>query len=68
MTDTEREVKELESGMRIFAWIVILIMVISGGAMIFLNTIETKKKFMSECRKDHKQYECDALWGQARWP
>lgn len=66
MTDTERDVEKLESGMRIFAWTVILIMVAAGSAMFALNMRDTKKTFMSECRKDHKQYECDVLWGQSR--
>lgn len=24
---------------------------------------ERRTAFMSECRLDHKQYECDAMWG-----
>ena len=27
---------------------------------------EHKRAFMGQCLEDHKQYECDALWGQAR--
>ena len=26
---------------------------------------EHKSAFMGQCLEDHKQYECDALWGQA---
>ena len=26
---------------------------------------EHKRAFMGQCLEDHKQYECDALWGQA---
>ncbi len=27
---------------------------------------EHKSAFMGQCLEDHKQYECDALWGQAK--
>ena len=44
----------------------------SLGGLIFgvmhdnAKEAEHKRAFMGQCLEDHKQYECDALWGQAR--
>ena len=52
-----------------FLWgIVGILLVIMIGLVIAdgVNASHHRKTFMAECLQDHKQYECDALWGQTR--
>lgn len=65
MSNYKSEADKLESGLRVFGWIVVLTIIGFGCAMTWANIRESKAQFMGECRKDHKQYECDVLWGQA---
>lgn len=65
MTNHEEEIQKLDSMFTIVKAIVIVVFAAFMIAMICANWQESKAKFMGECRKDHKQYECDVLWGQA---
>lgn len=44
----------------------LVVILVLAVLMLGLRLRERKAQFMSECRKDHKQYECDVLWGQSR--
>lgn len=44
---------------------VLVVMILGFLALIFViakDTGEREDAFMSECTKDHKQYECTAMW------
>lgn len=49
-------------------WVLGGVMVALIAAMFFLAHEEAKNEnaFMAACMEDHKEYECQVLWGQAR--
>lgn len=48
-------------------YIALIILIISLMlTAVFVSTAHNRETFMAECLKDHKQYECDSLWGAAQ--
>lgn len=53
------------------ALIIGLLCLLIGTVFYFVVSSELakpheKRLFMAQCLKDHKQYECDVMWGQAQ--
>lgn len=48
--------------------IILIIVVFIGSITALLVYVDSSHRsvFMTECRQDHKQYECDVLWGRAQ--
>jgi hypothetical protein len=54
--------------MNLWEWLILGLVFFAIAAMVFLaaeNDKSIKAEFMQQCLSDHKQYECDVLWGQA---
>ena len=47
------------------AFMLLCVAILGSAAGAISADSERKADFMVECRLDHKQYECDVLWGQA---
>lgn len=43
---------------------VVILGVLVGGGAALMHAGDAKKDFMAECQKDHKKYECTAMWRQ----
>lgn len=51
-------------------WVLIVILLLVGltswgGWVTITDRIAREKEFMGECQKDHKKYECTAMWRRA---
>lgn len=50
-----------------FGWVILAMVALTcwAGYEIVQQDTAAREEFMQECMKDHKKYECTAMWGNS---